>query len=115
MKDAFLAGKANFAGVDGRSDRLFLGGVIHKAFVDVNEEGTEAAAATAIGMMAGIPPKPPEFRADHPFLFLIQDNRTAVSCSWVASSIPRRPENRLRRFTKSHPKAQKIGSWFLDM
>lgn len=76
MKDAFLAGKADFAGVDGRSDRLFLGGVIHKAFVDVNEEGTEAAAATATGMMAGMPPKPPEFRADHPFLFLIQDNRT---------------------------------------
>jgi len=42
----------------------------------VNEEGTEAAAATAVGMMGGMPAKPPEFRADHPFLFLIQDNRT---------------------------------------
>jgi serpin B len=76
MRDAFVASKADFAGIDGRTDRLFLGGVIHKAFVDVNEEGTEAAAATATVMMGGMPPKPPEFRADHPFLFLIQDNRT---------------------------------------
>jgi len=76
MRDAFVFGKANFAGMDGRTDWLFIGGVIHKAYVDVNEQGTEAAAATAVGMMGGAPPRPKEFRADHPFLLLIQDNRT---------------------------------------
>jgi serpin B len=51
---------------------------LHKAFVDVNETGTEAAAATAVVMraMAARPTRPiPIFRADHPFLFLIFDNR----------------------------------------
>ena len=60
--------------------KLFISAVIHKAFVDVNEEGTEAAAATAVTMraMAVAPTReePVEFRADHPFVFLIRDNRT---------------------------------------
>jgi serpin B len=51
--------------------------VFHKAWCDVNEEGTEAAAATAIGMLGArmkeLPPPPPVFRADHPFIFLIRD------------------------------------------
>jgi serpin B len=57
---------------------LFIGLVIHKAFVDVNEEGTEAAAATAVAMKAGGPPprEPPAFDVDRPFLFLIRDNKT---------------------------------------
>ena len=76
MKDAFVFRRANFAGMDGRPDWLFISGVIHKAYVEVNEEGTEAAAATATAMYGGMAPEPPEFRADHPFLFLIQDNRT---------------------------------------
>ncbi|MEE4353794.1 MAG: serpin family protein [Desulfatiglans sp.] len=77
MVDAFSDSKANFAGMDGRPDWLYIGAVIHKAFVDVNEEGTEAAAATAVVMEArGIPAPPPVFRADHPFVFLIQENRT---------------------------------------
>jgi serpin B len=58
---------------------IFFSAVIHKAFVDVKERGTEAAAATGI-MMARAAPRPqqpiPVFRADHPFLFLIRDNRT---------------------------------------
>jgi serpin B len=74
MVDAFIPLKANFAGMTGNRD-LFITFVIHKAFVDVNEEGTEAAAATA-GAFGGPPPPPPVFRADHPFLFLIQDNYT---------------------------------------
>lgn len=81
MVDAFDLIKANFAGMDGRPDSLpplFIGAVIHKAFVDVNEEGTEAAAATAVVMKAGSarPAPTSTFRADHPFIFLIQDSQT---------------------------------------
>jgi serpin B len=77
MIDAFSKSRANFAGMDGRTDWLYIGAVIHKAFVDVNEEGTEAAAATAVIIKArGMPTPPPVFRADHPFVFLIQENLT---------------------------------------
>ena len=53
-----------------------IGNILHKAFVDVNEEGSEAAAATAIviGITAII--EPLTFRADHPFMFLIRENQT---------------------------------------
>jgi serpin B len=47
---------------------------VHKGFVEVNEEGTEAAAAT--GVVVGETSAPPAFVADHPFLFLIRDNVT---------------------------------------
>ncbi|MEN6333061.1 MAG: serpin family protein [Phycisphaerales bacterium] len=77
MVDAFLWPGANLAGFDGDPRSFALDAVIHKAFVDVNEEGTEAAAATAVAVRSSsAPPPPPEFRADHPFLFFIQDNRT---------------------------------------
>jgi serine protease inhibitor/ankyrin repeat protein len=77
MVDAFQFPGANFAGFDGDPRWFYIGEVIHKAYVDVNEEGTEAAAATAVEMMlGGMPPQPPVFRADHPFLFLIQENST---------------------------------------
>jgi serine protease inhibitor len=77
MADAFSMGKANFSGMDGTKE-LYMGAVLHKAFVEVNEEGTEAAAATAVVMVASAaPPQPPPvFRADHPFLFLIRENST---------------------------------------
>jgi serine protease inhibitor len=75
MPDAFVYGHADFSGMDGLKD-LFIGAVSHEAFVDVNEEGTEAAAATAVTMIAGEAFQPlPVFCADHPFLFLIRDNR----------------------------------------
>jgi serpin B len=74
MSDAFIYGRADFSGMDTRKD-LFISLVLHKAFVKVNEEGTEAAAATAVMMEFGAAPRPmPVFRADHPFLFLIRDN-----------------------------------------
>jgi serpin B len=76
MPLAFSEGKADFSGMNGAKD-LFIGAVIHKAFVDVNEEGTEAAAATAVKIEVTAMPAPPvEFRADHPFLYLIRDTRT---------------------------------------
>ncbi|UCH93161.1 MAG: serpin family protein [Candidatus Aminicenantes bacterium] len=76
MDDAFAL-KADFSGMDGRK-WLYIGAVIHKAFVDVNEEGTEAAAATAVVMRIRMarPTPPPTFRADHPFIFLIRENTT---------------------------------------
>ncbi len=76
MKDAFSE-KADFSGMDGKKD-LFISAVIHKAYVDVNEEGTEAAAATGVAMrLTSIgPSETPVFRADHPFLFLIRDNHS---------------------------------------
>jgi len=76
MVDAFVYQQANFAGMDGKPDWLFIDNVIHQAYIEVNEQGTEAAAATGMGAAGGMPPPPPIFRADHPFLFLIQDNKT---------------------------------------
>jgi serpin B len=78
ITDAFDDVSADFSGMSGNKD-LKISEVIHKAFVDVNEEGTEAAAATAVVVgLRGLPAyhKPLIFRADHPFLFLIRDNAT---------------------------------------
>ena len=63
--------------MDGRKEWLYIAAVMHKAFINVNEEGTEAAAATAaVGKARGMPPPIPTFRADHPFIFLIRENST---------------------------------------
>ena len=77
MKDAFVPEVADFSGMNGKKD-LFISAVIHKAYVDVNEEGTEAAAATGVvvGLTAVGPRERRVFRADHPFLFLIRDNHS---------------------------------------
>jgi serpin B len=77
MPQAFTA-NADFSGMTGNRD-FFISAVIHKAYVDVNEEGTEAAAATAVTMRAmamRAPNLAPVFRADHPFVFLIRDHRS---------------------------------------
>ena len=73
MPDAFSS-RADFSGM--AKAQLFISEVVHKAFVKVNEEGTEAAAATAVIMARGAPPPVPTFRADHPFLFVIRENAT---------------------------------------
>lgn len=72
MSTAFSAA-ADFSGMNGERN-LFIQDALHKAFVNVNEEGTEAAAATAV--IVGRTSVPGQFRADHPFLFLIRDNVT---------------------------------------
>ncbi|MBD3260014.1 serpin family protein [Candidatus Woesearchaeota archaeon] len=68
---------ADFSGMTGDTS-LFISAVIHQAFVEVNEEGTEAAAATAvvISLKSAMPAQPKVFRADHPFIFMIQQKDT---------------------------------------
>ncbi|MGE5605280.1 MAG: serpin family protein [Bacteroidota bacterium] len=76
MKNAFDENAADFSGMS--KTFLYITHVIHKAFVDVNEEGTEAAAATAVvmGTKAAMIDEPVTFRADHPSIFLIRDTRS---------------------------------------
>lgn len=80
MKLAFTE-SADFSAMTSQT-QLCIDAVVHKAFVEVNEQGTEAAAATGVGMrttsIGPDPARPVVFRADHPFLFLIRDNRSGV-------------------------------------
>ncbi|XP_027655045.2 uncharacterized protein LOC130145939 [Falco biarmicus] len=76
MPDAFDLGKADFSGISAGNE-LALSEVVHKAFVEVNEEGTEAAAATAAVVALRCAMIVPEFTADHPFLFFIRHNKTS--------------------------------------
>ena len=80
VQEAF-SNSANFAGISD-AEQLKIDTVIHKTFIDVDEEKTEAAAATAIGMMraTAMPPQHPraEFHADHPFTYFIVDNETGT-------------------------------------
>ena len=79
MPDAFDPSKADFSGITGRRD-IALSAVVHKAFVEVEEKGTEAAAATAVvGVrMSAIPRPPVVSRADRPFLSLIRDAKSGA-------------------------------------
>jgi serpin B len=77
MSVAFSGG-ADFSGMDGTGG-LFIADVVHKAFVSVDEAGTEAAAATAVVMMKGAAPEPAiEVTIDRPFVFLIRDIETGA-------------------------------------
>lgn len=78
MKQAFIPDVANFSGINGGRD-LFIGYVIHKTYIDVNENGTEAAAVTAVGMFTtgtGEPDPRKYFTVNRPFLFAITEKTT---------------------------------------
>lgn len=78
MDDAFDSTIADFSGIDGLRD-LYISGVVHQAFISVDEKGTEAAAATAISVgVTSAPPPPLSLTIDHPFLFLLRDRQTGL-------------------------------------
>merc|ERR1712025_901092 len=69
---------ADFSGIDGTRN-LYVAFVKQKVFIEVNEEGSEAAAASGMGMMMRSMPLPPEeFTVDHPFIFFIRDKLTGM-------------------------------------
>jgi serpin B len=79
MPDAFDPGRADFSGMDGARD-LYISDVLHKAFVAVDEKGTEAAAATAVIMELTSAPmgEPVTFTVDRPFIYMIRDQQTGT-------------------------------------
>jgi serpin B len=77
MKRAFDPSQADFTGMTPKKD-LFISHVVQKAFVELNEKGTEAAAATGVAMRLTAFKPPITFRADHPFLFLIRDRHSGM-------------------------------------
>ena len=76
MKNMFYD-VADFSGMDGTRN-LYVGFVKQKVAVEVNEEGSEAAAATGMGMMLMSAFRPPQFIVDHPFIFYIRDKLTGM-------------------------------------
>ena len=75
MPHAFDKDRADFSGMD-KMNRVYISKVIHEAFVEVNEEGTEAAAATSVVCNLRSIEISPVFKANKPFLFFIKDRRT---------------------------------------
>lgn len=75
MSDAFSQSKADFSGMS-LERNLFLSNVFHKSFVEVNEQGTEAAGGTGSEVSFRIKLPSIEINADHPFLFFIRHNKT---------------------------------------
>jgi len=75
IQDAFTKGQADFSGMSQNSE-LFLSQVFHKCYLEVNEEGTEAAAASAAALASRSLGATVIFVADHPFLFFIRHNKT---------------------------------------
>jgi serpin B len=76
MKLAFDPAKADLTGMASPAEKLFISDVVHKAYVEVNEEGTEAAAATGVVVGTLSARQNPTFVADHPFVFAIRDTKT---------------------------------------
>ena len=86
MVDAFRDGVADFSGMTGSRD-LVVSKVVHKSFVEVTEEGTEATAATGVSVALTSAPSHESFHCDHPFLFLIKHIKTnsILFCGRVSS------------------------------
>ena len=85
MQKAFDPNAADFSGMTGRpvaQARLYIGDIVHRAVIDVAEENTEAAAATAVVVrptaMPVLPVTPEPFRVDHPFLFYLVEDATGM-------------------------------------
>ncbi len=84
MQKAFDPNTADFSGMTGRplvQERLYISDIVHRAVIDVSEESTEAAAATAIVVArsaVAMPGTPEPFRVDHPFLFYLVDDTTGA-------------------------------------
>jgi serpin B len=76
VRQAFDGRRADFSGINGKSSDLFLCDVIHAAMIDINEKGLEAAAAVEYISADSFGDVPVSFHADHPFVFLVRDNRT---------------------------------------
>jgi serpin B len=74
MRRAF-GGKADFSGMTGKKE-LYISDVVHQSFVEVDEKGTEAAAATGVVMRKTSVVRKKKFKADHPFIFMIRDDQT---------------------------------------
>ena len=72
LKEMFFPGRADFSGITGDKN-LFISFAVQKAFIEVDEEGTEAAAATAVGAVAVSARIGPRFVANHPFVFYLRD------------------------------------------
>ncbi|MCK5720465.1 MAG: serpin family protein [Thiomargarita sp.] len=89
MLDAFNQKNADFSGLNGKKD-LVISDAVHKTFINVDENGTEATAATSIIISAKSIPvdSPIEFRVDHPFLFLIKDIPSNTILFWGKVSNP---------------------------
>ncbi len=96
MREAFVRGQADLTGIANPSspaERLFISQVFHKAFVEVDERGTEAAAATAVVVArtgsAWSPDEPRPFQVDRPFLFAIRDTQSGAVLFWGRVVDPR--------------------------
>jgi serpin B len=90
MRDAFSEVGADFSGITGHKD-LYIKHVIHQAMIDVNEQGSEATAATAVVMDAKSVSLNPIFQADHPFMFAIIHRATGLLLFLGRVTDPSRP------------------------
>ncbi len=78
MEIAFAPGQADFSKINADAD-LYISEVMHKTFVDVNEEGTEAAAVTSVGVgTTSFGPVSPTMRIDRPFVFAIRERQSGT-------------------------------------